>query len=504
MGAGAASRSDRSRRRHGKLALVASVRRALALSFLQNYSTTLIQFVASLFVARLLSPAEFGIFSVSMVLVAIVQVLRDFGVADYIAQERDLTIDKIRAAAALAMITGFGLAALLLVVAWPAALYFGEPGVGRVLTVLAMSFMLIPFGTVTMAWVRRNLEFDKILVVRVVTALVGSSTSVVLAYLGFSYMSMAWGLLAGSVVTILLSLRYRPRDWPWRPSFRHLREVFNFGTWSTGVGIASQVNNGVQDLILGRGLSMEAVGFYGRAGALLEIVYRVFANAVYTVASPYFAHKERAGGNPADGFCLTVRYLTVLIWPSLGGVCILAPELITLLYGDQWLPSVDLARILAIGSMMFVPYLLWSSFYVGLGRVRAACIVLVFSVGVRGVILIAALPWGLKGVVVALSFTSLVNVVIYQISLRRQFGIGFGMVARAFSPSVGISLPTLIVALAVAQVCRAYALPGFLVIVLTGIAGALVWLALVHVLRHPLAQDLRQLALRGRAGENGG
>jgi O-antigen/teichoic acid export membrane protein len=103
---------------------VPNVRRALALSFLQNYATTLIQFVASLFIARLLTPAEFGVFSVAMVLVAVAQVLRDFGVADYIAQERDLTVEKIRAAATLAIITGFGLAAILLAAAWSASLCF--------------------------------------------------------------------------------------------------------------------------------------------------------------------------------------------------------------------------------------------------------------------------------------------------------------------------------------------------------------------------------------------
>lgn len=476
---------------------VSKVRRALALSFLQNYATTLIQFVASLFIARLLTPAEFGTFSVAMVLVGLAQVLRDFGVADYIAQERDLTIERIRAAATLAMLTGFGFAVILLAAAWPASIYFRESGVGKVMSVLAMSFMLIPFGTVTMAWVRRNLDFGKILIVRVVTALVGSSTSVALAYAGFSYMSMAWGLLAGSVVTILLSLCYRPRDWPWRPTLQHLREVVSFGSWSTGLAITSQLSGAIQDLIVGRGLSMEAVGYFGRAGAIIEIVYRVFTSAVYTVAAPYFAAKDRSGAEASQGFCTTVRYLTVLVWPALAGISVLAPELIVLLYGKQWLPSVDLVRILTLGNMLFVPYLLWSAFFVGLGRVRAACIVLTVALACRTVIMIIAVPWGMVVFAVAVAATTLFSVVLAQISLQREFDISFGAVARAAAPSLVIGAPTIAVAYAVAEACRSFEVAGWTTILATVASGIVVWLGLIHALSHPIAEDLRRV----RAGK---
>ncbi len=471
---------------------MSKVRRALALSFLQNYATTLIQFVASLFIARLLTPAEFGTFSVAMVLVAIAQVLRDFGVADYIAQERDLTIERIRAAATLAMLTGFGFAAILFAAALPASIYFREPGVGKVLSVLALSFMLIPFGTVTMAFVRRNLDFGKILIVRVVTALVGSSTSVALAYAGYSYMSMAWGLLAGSVVTILLSLMYRPRDWPWRPTLKHFREVVHFGTWSTGLAVTSQLSGTIQDLIIGRGLSMEAVGYFGRAGAIIEIVYRVFTSAVYTVASPYFAAKDRAGGDARQGFCLTVRYLTVLLWPALAGIGILAPELIVLLYGKQWLPSVDLIRILAAGNMLFVPYLLWSSFFIGLGRVRTACIVLTAALACRAIIMIIAVPWGMIVFAIAVAATTSISVLLAQLSLQREFKISFGAVAGAAAPSLGIGLPTIALAYFAAEVCRSSGLAGWMTIVVTALIGIVVWLGMIHVLDHPLAKDLQR------------
>lgn len=471
---------------------MSKVRRALALSFLQNYATTLIQFAASLFVARLLTPAEFGTFSVAMVIVGMAQVLRDFGVGDYVAQERDLTVDRIRSAAALAMITGFGFALLLLLAAWPASLFFREPGVAKVMMVLAMSFVLIPFGTVTMAWVRRNLDFGKILVVRIASALVGSSTTVALAYAGFSYMSMAWGLLTGSVVTILLSLRYRPRDWPWRPSLRHMKEVFAFGTWSSAMAITTELTRGIQDVIIGRGISLEAVGLYGRANSIIEIAYRIVTSAVYTVATPYFAGKGRSGDDLGRGFCTTVRYLTALMWPGLAAISILAPELIVLLYGDQWLPSVELVRILTLGNMLYVPYLLWSSFFVGLGRVREAFLVLLLALACRVAVLVLVVSWGLTAFAITMAATALIYVAVSQVSLSRQFGIRFGAVARAAAPSLVIALPTIGTMFVVATLCRTHAFPGWAVIAATGAASAVIWVAMVFASRHPIAEDIRR------------
>ncbi|NDP41119.1 MAG: lipopolysaccharide biosynthesis protein [Aromatoleum sp.] len=475
---------------------MSKIRRALALSFLQNYATTLIQFVASLIVARLLTPAEFGTFSVAMVLVAVAQVLRDFGVADYIAQERDLTVDKIRTASALAMVTGFGLAAVLLLVAWPASIFYREAGVAKVMSVLAISFMLIPFGTVTMAWVRRNLDFGKILVVRLASAIVGSSTTVMLAFAGFSYMSMAWGLLAGSIVTILLALRYRPRDWPWRPSLRHMREVFRFGAWSSGTAIVIEVARGVPDLIIGRVISLVAVGFYGRANTILDIVYRVFTSAVYTVAAPYFAEKNRAGGDLRQGFCNTVRYLTALVWPALAAVGILAPELIALLYGSQWLPSVDLVRIIVLGNMLYVPYLLWSTFYTGLGRLRPAFNVLLFTLICRVAVLIVAAPFGLIAVTIAMSAMSLVSVAASQVSLSRVFGISLGAILRAAGPSLAIAVPSIAITLLATVLSRGQHLPGWAVIVIAAATTLPVWLAMVFAVRHPIAHDVRRILTR--------
>src|SRR5678815_5173054 len=131
-------------------AQMSSVRKSLSLGFAQTYSAMIFQFVASMLIARLLVPHDLGIFSVAAVLVGLAQTVRAFGVPTYIVQEKELTEERIRSAMGVAILVGWVLAGVVALVSVPAALFYREPGVRDVMLVLALNFLLMPFGSVTM------------------------------------------------------------------------------------------------------------------------------------------------------------------------------------------------------------------------------------------------------------------------------------------------------------------------------------------------------------------
>ena len=94
---------------------MASFRRSLALNFASSSGATAIQFLFSLAIARILSPAEIGFYSIAVVLVSIAHVFRDFGVSTYLQREDDLTEDKVRSAIGVAFAVAWAIALVLLV-----------------------------------------------------------------------------------------------------------------------------------------------------------------------------------------------------------------------------------------------------------------------------------------------------------------------------------------------------------------------------------------------------
>ena len=86
------------------------VRNSLYVSFVENYTITFFQFISSIIIARILTPADLGVFSIAVLLSGLAGTVRDFGVTQYLIQEKELTNDKVRAAMALSLAVGWSLA----------------------------------------------------------------------------------------------------------------------------------------------------------------------------------------------------------------------------------------------------------------------------------------------------------------------------------------------------------------------------------------------------------
>ena len=104
-----------------------TTRRALVFSFLDRYASLLIAVASSMVIARLLTPAEIGVFSITMVLLMFVSAVRDMGAGQYLIQEKNLTIERIRAVWAVQLGLGVALACLVLLVSYPVAIFYDEP-----------------------------------------------------------------------------------------------------------------------------------------------------------------------------------------------------------------------------------------------------------------------------------------------------------------------------------------------------------------------------------------
>ena len=81
---------------------MASFRKSLAINFASSSGATLVMFVVSIIVARILTPAEIGIYSIAIVLVNVAHVFREFGVSSYLQRAENLTPDKVRSAMGVA------------------------------------------------------------------------------------------------------------------------------------------------------------------------------------------------------------------------------------------------------------------------------------------------------------------------------------------------------------------------------------------------------------------
>lgn len=329
---------------------MASVRKSLAISLTERYLVFGLQFLSSLVLARLLSPHEFGVYSVAVVLMGFIHVVRDMGVGQYLVQEATLDRQKIRAVAGAVLTMSWLLAPVVFFAAGPVAAFYREPGLRDVLHVLALSLVIIPFGATVQAWLHRHMRFGALLSMRVGSTGVQVATSIGLAWTGHGFMSLAWGSVAGVVSTVLMANLYRPAQLRVLPSFRHMGGVFRFGGRSAAMGLLSELSAGLPEMIVGRTLGMEPVGVYNRARGQLQLFSRLFGASTFAVGLPHFARLHREGKPLAADFRHGAECMLGVAWPLFAATALFAEPLIRLLYGPQWSQAAALVPVLCVSA----------------------------------------------------------------------------------------------------------------------------------------------------------
>lgn len=349
-----------------------STRKALAYSFLDRYAGLILAIVSSMILSRLLSPAEIGVFSVTMVLLSFVATIRDLGAGQYLVQVKELTTERIRAVWAVQLGLGTLLAMLILAGSSSVASFYKEPRMQDIMLILAANYVVTPFGSLTVAWLSREMRFDAIAIIRFASTLAGSLVSVGLAWAGHGPISLAWGALANTLVTAGIAVFYRPRNFPWLPGVKGLRHVFSFGSTLTGISIVNTANQATPELFLGRLQGMAETGLYSRGQGLAAMFQRLVMDATVSVSMPYFSKQYREGQRLDAPFIQMMSLVTVLGWSFLGSLAILTYPVMRILYGTQWDDSVDLTRILCLSVSLMLPSMICSQPMVAVGAVRKA------------------------------------------------------------------------------------------------------------------------------------
>lgn len=475
-----------------------STRRALVFSFLDRYASLAISVLSSMVVARLLTPTEIGIFSVVMVLLMFVSTVRDMGAGQYLVQEKELTFERIRAVWAVQLGLGIGLAGVVLLASYPVAVFYREPRMFDIMLVVALNYAINPFGSLTYAWLMREMRFESVALMRFTSGLCGALAAIILAWKDYGPISLAVGSLLSTTVNALMAVFFRPKSFPWLPGLGEIRRVLAFGSRLTASSVMNVVSGSAPELFLGKLQDLTATGLYSRSNGLVQMFHRLFVDAVGAVCLPWFASQSRERGNYVAPFLKATSYVTAFGWSFCFGVVCLAHPVVRALYGSQWDAAVDLARLLAVATAFSVPSALCQTALLSAGAVSTIARVTFFS-ALQSVVFVAlGAALGLKELGIAMIVSSALGAVLWLRVTSRQLDLPLASLLSMLRRS---ALVALWAALGPALVLWAYGpYPERIVVPLllgftTGLTG---FLAGIRLTRHPLQEEVLTIWSKGR------
>lgn len=478
------------------------IHRALGFAFAERYLLLVIALGSNMAIARLLTPEVIGIYSVSLAFIGIAQVLRDFGVASYLIQERELSDDLVR--------TAFGIL-LVLGVATFVVLFLGAPWIGRLydeeqmvltLRICAFNFLLLPFCTVSLALLRRSMAFKRLAMVNLAAAGAGAVVSIGMAIYGFGVISLAFGSVLVNAVTGIGAWLAREDRKLLLPGFSQWRRVLNFGAQSSAAGVVTSISMDINDLAVGKIMGFEPVAILSRAQGLMNLFHRDLMAAVRNVAYPAYAKASREHVALEPIYVASVAHVTVIAWPFYGFVSLFSLEILRLMFGRQWDAAAPLVPVFCLAGAAAATISLIANLILAMGRVDLVTKVeLVFQPFRAALVVVAALEFkSVMACAVALAVAFVLHIPLMYFVKAQCLPNDYNALAENLWCSLKVSLLSLAAPAALAFATagsRGDAL-GWLVLVFAAVACAFSWLAALFVFKHPLSQDAAVLRLLKR------
>lgn len=470
-----------------------SPRKGIFFSFLDRYASLVVGVGSSMVIARLLTPTEIGVFSVTVVLLMFVATVRDMGTGQYLVQEKDLTTDRIRAVWAVQLGLGVGLACLVLIASHPVARFYDEPRMRDIMVVVALNYAINPFGSLTYAWLMREMRFESVALMRFSSSLSGAFVSILLAWKGHGPISLAFGSLTATAVNALIAVYFRPKHFPWLPGVTEVRRVLVFGSQLTVSSILTTMSTSAPELLLGKLQSITSAGLFSRSSGLVQMFHRLFVDAVGAVCLPWFAKQAREKGSFVGPFLKATSFVTAFGWSFCLAVICLAKPIIRVLYGDQWDQSVDLARLLAIAMMFSVPAALCQTALLSSGAVTKIARVTVF-IALQTIVLVAVgATQGLEALGFAMIGVEAVSAVIWLRTTATHIALPLLALFRVLRQSAVVAFATAVGPALSLWLYGPYPQTAIAPLVVGTILGLLGFILGVVITKHPLQVELAML-----------
>ena len=385
---------------------------------ISQLSRQVFQLVVVVILARLLFPEDFGVIAVAVFFMALVGRVR-LGFSFPIIQRAEINEGQLSTLFWAGIVAGVVMWGICAAASPLIAAFVGDDIVGPVLTVLSAGFIVSSFGTVQTGLLSRNMEFKKLAVVEVGGGIATGGFSIWLAYAHFGVWSLVWGELLGSLMMVVFLWKLCN----WRPglhfSFGSLREFSGFGSAVVGNGMVNHLGTEMDKLLVGRLLSTGALGLYSQASRLSQFPRLNLAQVVLRVAFPAFSRVQDDDARFRRGYLRSVAYISLVTFPLLVGLGVVAPEFVRVVYGTKWVDMIVPLQVLCIAGLVSSVGTTVGSIAFAKGR---ADLLLKLNIG-RLPLIVAALligsRYGIEGVATAVSVFFVIYVLFTQVFINR-------------------------------------------------------------------------------------
>ncbi|MFV1966842.1 MAG: lipopolysaccharide biosynthesis protein [Pirellulaceae bacterium] len=441
-----------------------------------------LQFILLAILSHLLSPDDFGQMASVTVVIGLCTLLAQQGLGPALVQRRMLEPRHIRTGFTLSLLLAFCLTGILWQIAPLVADLFHMPGMVSLIRAVSAVIVLQALSVTAESLLQRRLRLRMLATIDVLSFLVGfGGVAVVLALAGFGVWAIVWAQIAHHALRATLLILANPhamRPLLDAPAARDLVRV------GSGFALAALANGGAHQtdyLVVGRWMGTGALGLYERAYQLMMVPARLSSTIFSRVLFPTMARNQLRTDRLRVIYRRGLVSIALTVLPATVITVMLAPEIVRLLLGIQWLGVVAPLRILAVGMLFRTSYKLSDTLVRATGAAyrrawRQWIYVLLVAIGA-----LIGVRWGLNGVAGGILLAILVNFLLMaQLSLL-LLELRWGTFFRSHLPGIRVAALVAIVLMPLVMLFRVQQAPAILIVALSSLLAVLPVLGAVVV-----------------------
>jgi len=355
---------------------------------------------------RLLTPRDFGLVTMVMVITNLLARFRSLGLETSTVQRSTISHAQVNALFWINLAFGFILTAVVAFASPLIATLYDEPSLISIAIALSALFALGALGAQHQAVLRRRMHFGKLAIIEIVSVTVAGVIAVVMALQGYAYWSLV-GMHIAIAFTLTVGVWIAS---PWRPSrparAPELKGMIGFGAGVAGSNLLQTIARQADKVLIGITQTTDTLGHYARGYNLLLIPLQQIN---YPISNVAISALSRLQSDP-DRYRLVYRKALLVVLSLCLPPCIFAllfaEQSVLGVLGDQWGEAVPIFRALVPAAIAwtFEPAVRW--IYVSLGNSAREFRWRLVTVALTLVAFVIALPWGALGMAIAFSISA--------------------------------------------------------------------------------------------------
>ena len=337
-------------------------------SFTDQFGVYFLSFGFSIWIARLLSPKDFGLIGLMAIFISVGQMFAESGLTMALIQKKETDNKDYSTVFWFNLTIAVFFYIIIFLFSGTIAAYFDEPRLKVIAQVLSLSIIIESIGGVQLSILYKDINFKKLSKISLVATIFSGMTGVVLALKGYAVWALVFQILSGSLIrTILFWIKSS-----WKPAFifdiHRFKKLYDYGWKIFLQGLSNTIFSNLYFLLIGKYYSTEDLGFYTRGKRFYDIFINQTTLAYGRITFPIFSLIKDQKDRLSKNYIKTERLLILLFIPLVTLLVSIAEQFVHVLLTEKWMPAVPYIKIFFLMGLYIPMFTLNQNIFNALGR----------------------------------------------------------------------------------------------------------------------------------------